>query len=298
MNKKKSRTTLKDNLTAYLFVGPFVVLAAVFMIYPILKGFVSSLYNTKWAGDVFVGLQNYVTIFTKDIYVLSIRNSLLFVVTVVPLLVIFGLWIAGSVFDKIPRYVSFVRICLYIPVIASMVVMSIIWRYILDSQTGLVKYFSMLMGTENVDLLASRKWALILVIFILFTMNIGQSVLLYIADMIGIPKELIEASVIDGASRWGMFRHILIPLTKPTTVFVFITQTSAVLKVFIVIQLLTKGGPNYGTTSMMYLLYQEAFERSNTGVACAMGVLMFLISLVLILIRSAVDRKGKEYDRP
>ncbi len=294
MNKKKLRRTLAENLKAYLFVGPFVALAGAFMVYPIVSGFVTSLYNTKWAGDVFVGLKNYIDIFTKDVYLLSIRNSLLFVITVVPLLIVIGIWIAGSVFDKIPRYVSFVRICLYIPVIASMVVMSIIWRYILDSQTGLVKYFSMLMGTESVNLLASQKWALILVIFILFTMNIGQSVLLYIADMIGIPKELLEAATIDGASRWDLFRHILIPLTKPTTIFVFITQTSAVLKVFIVIQLLTKGGPNYGTTSMMYLLYQEAFENSNTGAACALGVLMFLISLVLIMIRFVVDRKGKE----
>lgn len=294
MNKKKLRRTLAENLKAYLFVGPFVALAGAFMVYPIVSGFVTSLYNTKWAGDVFVGLKNYIDIFTKDVYLLAIRNSLLFVITVVPLLIVIGIWIAGSVFDKIPRYVSFVRICLYIPVIASMVVMSIIWRYILDSQTGLVKYFSMLMGTESVNLLASQKWALILVIFILFTMNIGQSVLLYIADMIGIPKELLEAATIDGASRWDLFRHILIPLTKPTTIFVFITQTSAVLKVFIVIQLLTKGGPNYGTTSMMYLLYQEAFENSNTGVACALGVLMFLISLVLIMIRFVVDRKGKE----
>lgn len=294
MNKKKLRRTLAENLKAYLFVGPFVALASAFMVYPIVSGFVTSLYNTKWAGDVFVGLKNYIDIFTKDVYLLSIRNSLLFVITVVPLLIVIGIWIAGSVFDKIPRYVSFVRICLYIPVIASMVVMSIIWRYILDSQTGLVKYFSMLMGTESVNLLASQKWALILVIFILFTMNIGQSVLLYIADMIGIPKELLEAATIDGASRWDLFRHILIPLTKPTTIFVFITQTSAVLKVFIVIQLLTKGGPNYGTTSMMYLLYQEAFENSNTGAACALGVLMFLISLVLIMIRFVVDRKGKE----
>lgn len=294
MNKKKLRRTLAENLKAYLFVGPFVALAGAFMVYPIVSGFVTSLYNTKWAGDVFVGLKNYIDIFTKDVYLLSIRNSLLFVITVVPLLIVIGIWIAGSVFDKIPRYVSFVRICLYISVIASMVVMSIIWRYILDSQTGLVKYFSMLMGTESVNLLASQKWALILVIFILFTMNIGQSVLLYIADMIGIPKELLEAATIDGASRWDLFRHILIPLTKPTTIFVFITQTSAVLKVFIVIQLLTKGGPNYGTTSMMYLLYQEAFENSNTGAACALGVLMFLISLVLIMIRFVVDRKGKE----
>ncbi len=294
MRNSKLRKSLIENLQAYMFVGPFVVLASVFMVYPIFNGFVTSFYNTKWAGKVFVGLKNYIDVFTSDISILALRNTLLYVVTVVPLLIVFGIWIAGSVFDKMPRYVSFVRICIYLPVIASMVVMSIIWRYILDSQTGLVKYFSMLLGTESVNLLASQKWSLIVVIFILFTMNIGQTVLLYIADMIGIPKELIEAATIDGASRTNIFRHILIPLTKPTTVLTFITQTSAVLKVFIVIQLLTKGGPNYGTTSLMYLLYEEAFENSDTGAACALGVLMFLISLVLVMFRFIADRKGKE----
>lgn len=289
LNKRHS-----TDWSAYLFIAPFVILAAVFMVYPILKGFWTSLFSTKWAGDVFVGLDNYKKIFTDDVYLKALRNTMLYVVTVVPLLIVVGLWIAGSVFDKHPKYVSFVRVCLYIPVIASMVVMSIIWRFILDSQTGLIKYFSMLLGGEAVNLLAEEKSAIILVIFILFTMNIGQTVLLYIADMLGIPKELIEASTIDGASRTDLFRYILIPLTKPTSLFIFITQTSAVLKVFVVIQQLTKGGPNYGTTSLMYLLYQEAFENSRTGMACAIGVLMFLISLILVLMRFAAERKGKE----
>ena len=160
-----------------------------------------------------------------------------------------------------------------------MVVMSIIWRFILDSQTGLVKYFSMLLGGEAVNLLASEKSAIALVIFILFTMNIGQTVLLYIADMLGIPKDLIEAATIDGASRTHLFWYLLIPLTKPTTILVFITQTSAVLKVFIVIQLLTKGGPNYGTTSLMYLLYpilSFCFLRTKTlseeSIFCSVGI--------------------------
>lgn len=294
MRKYKPAKRLRQDYAAYLFVAPFVLLALVFMVYPIARGFVTSLYSTKWAGDVFVGLANYKKIFTNPVYLKAIRNTLLYVVTVVPLLIVIGIWIAGSVFDKRPKYVSFVRVCLYLPVIASMVVMSIIWRFVLDSQTGLVKYFSMLIGGEPINLLASEVSSLILVIFILFTMNIGQTVLLYVADMLGISKELIEASTIDGASRLDLFRYILVPLTKPTTVLVFITQTSAVLKVFIVVQLLTKGGPNYGTTSLMYLLYQEAFENSNTGLACALGVLMFLMSLILVMLRFVAERKGKE----
>lgn len=294
MRERKLRRGSSTDWSAYLFIAPFVALVAVFMVYPIFKGFWTSMFSTKWGKDVFIGLDNYIKIFTDDVYLKAIRNTMIYVATVVPLLIVIGLWIAGCVFDKRPKYVSFVRVCLYIPVIASMVVMSIIWRFMLDSSSGLVKYFSMVFGVEAVNLLAEEKSALILVIFILFTMNIGQTVLLYIADMLGIPKELIEASTIDGASRIDLFRYILMPLTKPTSLFIFITQTSAVLKVFVVIQQLTKGGPYYGTTSLMYLLYQEAFENSRTGMACAIGVLMFLISLILVIMRFSVERKGKE----
>lgn len=291
MARNKIQKRSKYDNAAYLFIAPFVILAIFFMLYPILKGFYSSLFNSKWAGDVFVGLDNYKKIFTNPVYLKAIRNTLIYVVTVVPLLIVLGIWIAGSVFDKHPKYVTFVRVCLYLPVICSMVVMSIIWRYILDSQNGLVKYFSTIFGGQPVNLLASEKTAVILVIFVLFTMNIGQTVLLYIADMISIPKDLFEAATIDGATRTDLFRYLLIPLTKPTSIFIFITQTSAVLKVFVVIQLLTKGGPNYGTTSLMYLLYQEGFENSNTGLACAIGVLMFVISLGLIMLQFAANRK-------
>lgn len=291
MNKK-----FLESLKAYVFIGPFVILSGAFMIYPVFQGFIRSVYNSKWNRTVFVGLENYKKIFSNDVYLLSIKNSLLFVLVVVPLLIVFGIWIGGSIFDKKPLYVSSVRACLYIPVIASMVVMSIIWRFILDSQTGLVRYFAMVLGYDKApNILADRTWTLVLLMIILFTMNIGQTVLLYVADMIGISRDLIEACRIDGGSRLDLFCYVLVPLTMPTTILTFITQTSAVLKVFVVIQLLTKGGPNYGTTTMMYLLYQDAFENRDTGTASAMGVLMFMISLILISMRFvAMSRERKE----
>lgn len=287
------RKKLMANLQAYLFVGPFVILSVVFMIYPIISGFISSFYTTRFSRNAFVGLENYIKIFTDDIYLIGIRNSVLFVITVVPLLIIMGIWISGAIFDKLPSYISAVRVCLYIPVIASMVVMSIIWRFILDSQSGLVKYISMVFGFEAVNVLADRTWTLVLLIFILFTMNIGQSVILYVADMIGTSRDLIEACKIDGGSRLDMYRYVLVPLTRPTTVFIFITQTAAVIRVFVVIQLLTRGGPSYQSTTMMYLMYQQAFEQGNTGVGSAIGVLLFLFTLVLVLLQQLVTGKRK-----
>lgn len=280
-SKPKPRT--KSDWTGYLFVLPFVILASIFMLYPMVKGIYNSFFDFRFGGASFVGLSNYVKVFTKDLNITAIRNTLIFVFTVVPLLCFGSFIISGSVFDKSHRYTSFVRICLYLPVIASAAVMSIIWRFLLDSQTGLLRYFFDLAGAAPVNLLGETKWAMLVLILVLFSMNVGQCVVLYVAAMIGIPKDMLEALELDGGNRWTLFRHILWPLTKPTTLLIFINQTSAVMRVFVLIQLLTNGGPSRTTTSMMYLLYQEGIAGSNFGLASALGVVMFLFSVILVL---------------
>lgn len=276
---------LHEALAGYLFSAPFIILAAVFMLYPMAKGIYNSFFDFRFGNTRFVGIENYIKVFTSDIYLLSIKNTLLLVFIVVPLLIVLGLGIAGSVFDKAGRYTSFVRICLYLPVIASAAVMSIIWRFLLDSQTGLLRYFYDVAGMTPFNLLGDKTWAMIVIIFVLFTMNLGQCVVLYIAAMIGIPRDIIEALEIDGGNRWDMFRYILIPHSRPTTLLIFVTQTSAVIRVFILIQLLTNGGPSRTTTSMMYLLYQEGISNGNFGLASVLGIVMFLFSIILVLIQ-------------
>ena len=257
------------------------------------KGIYNSFFDFRFGSQLFVGMQNYIHVFTDKVYLLAIRNSLIFVFAVVSLLVVFGILISGSIYDKHRFYVSGVRTCLYIPVICSMVVMAIIWRFMLDSQTGLLRYFYDSIGMKPVNLLGDAKWTLVILIIILFTMNIGQSVVLYVANMISIPKELSEALEIDGGKRTHLFRYILIPLSKPTTLFIIVTQTAAMLRVFAVIQLLTNGGPNYSSTTMMYLLYQEGLLYGNFGSASALGVVMFIMTLVLVLIQFKLVRQEK-----
>ena len=292
--KLRNRRSLAESLSGYLFIAPYLILSVIFMLYPIVMQFVQSMYKVKFQKTMFVGLQNFQAILKTPTYVKGITNTLLFTFIVVPLLIVAGIWIAGAIFDKMPAYVSAVRICLYLPVIVSMVVMVTIWRFILDSQTGLVRYFCTLLGSEPVNLLADPIMARIVVMAVLFLVNIGQCVLLYVADMVGISKDLLDASQIDGVSRFGLYRYILIPLSKPTTVFVFITEVSSILKVFVIIQLMTSGGPNYATTTMMYQLYNDAFYYSNNGIASAMGVLMFLMALILISLRLFTELRGKK----
>lgn len=275
----------KEALEGSLFIAPFLLFAAVFMLFPMFKGIINSFYDFKFGGHIFVGLQNYLDIFKDKVYLQSMKNTLLFVFAVVPLLIVVGILVAGSVFDKCQAYMSFVRVSLYVPVVASMVVMAIIWRFLLDSQSGLLRYFYMVFDIAPVNLLGDANWTRILLIIILFTMNIGQSIILYLAVMIGIPSDLTDALKIDGGARLDLFRHILIPISAPITLFIFITQTAAVLRVFVVIQLLTNGGPNYGSTTMMYQLYQQGFRYGNFGTASALGVVMFIFTLALALVQ-------------
>lgn len=287
-----SKQKIQSSLIGYLFAAPFILFAAIFILYPMIKGVYNSFFDFRFGKISFVGIENYMKVFTDDIYLLSIKNSLLYTVTVVPLLIIFGIFISGSIFDKLPGYVSFVRICLYIPVIASLVVMSIIWRFMLDSQSGLLRYIYDLINMRPVNLLGDANWTFTILVLILFAVDIGQCVVLYIANMIGIPKDIIEALEIDGGNRYHLFRYILIPFCRPTTLFVFITQTAAVIRVFVVIQLLTNGGPNHSSTSMMYLLYQEGFANGNFGSASALGVVMFFFSVLLVLVQfKAIKQK-------
>lgn len=275
----------KDTLAGYLFCAPFLLLSLVFIIYPMLKGIYNSFFDFRFGNVKFVGINNFVKVFSKTNYLQSITNTLIMVAVVVPLLLIIGIIISGSIFDKARSYTSFVRICLYLPVIASATVMSIIWRFLLDSQTGLLRYVYDIMGKTPFNLLGDKTWAVVVVMFVLFTMNIGQCVVMYVASMLGIPNDMIEALEIDGGNRFHLFKYILIPHCKPTTLLIFVTQTSAVMRVFVLIQQLTNGGPSRATTSMMYLLYQEGFANGNFGLASALGIVMFVLSILLVLVQ-------------
>jgi multiple sugar transport system permease protein len=282
---------LKNNLVGYMFCAPFLGLALVFILYPMCKGLYNSFFDFRFNEVTFVGVDNYKKILESSLYRQAISNTLLLTVIVVPLLCALGIVIAGSIFDKNRSYVSFVRITLYLPVIASVVVMSLIWRFMLDSQTGLLRYFYNCIGAEVFNVLGEPKTALMVIMFILFTVNIGQCVILYLATMIGIPKDLIEAMEIDGGNRWDLFRYILIPFSNGVTLLNLVTQTAAIIRVFAVTQLLTNGGPNHGTTTMMYLIYQEGFTNGNFGPASALGMVLFLFSVILVLLQFGVIKK-------
>ena len=240
-----------------------------------------SLFRFTYVGEEFIGFENYKTLFEDPIFLKAISNTIIFVIGIVFLTIIFGLFVATTVYDKNPKYISFIRGSYYLPVMVSMVVMSMVWTFLLNPANGLITYIFNEIGIKNVNLLGNVNTVMYTVIFVTFVGNVGQSIILYIAAMIGIPSDYFEAAEIDGASRWQRITKILIPLVRPTTLYLTVINIIAVLKIFVVIQLLTGGGPNNASVTMMYYLYQNAFVYNNTGVAAAVGVLMFIFAVLL-----------------
>lgn len=282
LSLEKNRIRKNTSQTAgYLFIAPQMLLMLIFIVYPVIKGFKMSLYKVYGMDSYFVGLDNFKALFEDTVFVKSILNTVFFVVAIVLLTIIFALFVSTTVYDKNARYVSFIRGSYYLPVMVSMVVMSIVWNFLLNPSNGLVSYVFQQMGAGHVNLLGNPKTVMPIIVFVTFVGNVGQAIILYLATMIGISPDYFEAAQLDGATRWQRIRHIIIPLVRPTTAYLIVINIIAVLKIFVVIQLLTGGGPNNASVTMMYYLYQNAFVYNNTGAASAIGVLMFMIALIL-----------------
>ncbi|MFC3800227.1 carbohydrate ABC transporter permease [Cohnella sp. GCM10012308] len=272
---------LKESITGYLFILPQFLLFLVFIVYPIVEGIRLSFYKIQFQKETFVGFDNYADLFADPVFFKSVVNTVVFVVFIVLLTVLFALFVSSSVFDKNAKYVSFIRGSYYIPVMVSMVVMSMIWSFLLNPANGLISHTARELDFGIVNLLGNKTTVLPVIIFVTFATNVGQAIILYVASMIGVPKDLFEAAEVDGASRVRVIFQILIPLVKPTTVYITIINIIAVLKIFVVIQLLTGGGPNNASVTMMYYLYNNAFKYNQLGIASAVGVIMFFITLLL-----------------
>ncbi|TBL80158.1 carbohydrate ABC transporter permease [Paenibacillus thalictri] len=285
--------SIKDSITGYLFISPQILIFLIFLVYPIIEGIRLSLYRINYQTEKFVGLDNYVTLFTDPVFFKALINTVVFVVFIVILTVGFSLFVAAAVFDKNAKYVSFIRASYYIPVMVSMVVMSMVWSFLLNPANGLISYFSQEMGFGTVNLLGKTTTVMPVIIFVTFVTNVGQAIILYIAAMLGVSKDLFEAAEVDGASRWHVITKILIPSVQSTTIYITIINIIAVLKIFVVIQLLTGGGPNNASVTLMYYLYNNAFKYNQLGVASAVGVIMFIITMLLSVpqLRSLIKEK-------
>lgn len=277
MKKKKFLKTA----TPYFFILPWIIGFLVFTFGPLLLSLIMSFFDWPLTGEkVFVGLGNYIEMFTQDDQVLkSLGISLRYAAIFVPLNLILALFLAMLITQPL-RGVKVYRAIFYIPAAISSVAISIIWSWILNSDYGVLNYLLSLIGIEGPDWLVDPAWALFAVI-LASAFGVGTMMLIFYTDMKNISTEIYEAASIDGAGPARKFFSITLPIITPTLLFNLITSIISSFQQVTLVMLLTGGGPLQSTYFYGLMTYNNAFKHHKMGYASANAWVMFIIILLL-----------------
>ena len=268
----------------YLFLLPAFVLLAVFFFIPFIdtillsfKDFSTDIYNPQ-----FIGFSNYIQLFKSKVFYTTLTNTFLFLIMVVPILALLPLIVAIFINQKI-KWVNIYKILIYLPVIISIVVVAIAFKW-LYAQQGILNYLAELFGLSAIGWLTDTKFALLSVAIVTIYKGIGYYMMIYLSALIGVPKDLYEAADIDGASEIKKHLTVTIPQIMPTIALVVIISSISALKVFTEIYVMTKGGPLNSTKTIVYYIYERAFENLDLSMASAASVVLLLVILAFSII--------------
>ena len=288
------RLVLQENIAAYLFLLPFLIFFVAFVLYPMFMCVYTSFFDaTMGRKDVFVGLQNYRELFHDSVFWVALRNTMVIVLVSVPVTCAFSLWVA-SVISKMPvAATSAFRCIFYLPVVTGSVAVTMVWKWMFNNYYGIFNYLGQNTGLidKPINWLGDPKYALGCIILILLTTSVGQPIVLYVSALDNVDKSLVEAAEVDGATPIQAFWRIKWPQMMPTTLYILVITTINSVQCFALIQLLTSGGPNHATDTVMYYIYYSAYTLFRFGYGNAMGVIL----AIFIGILSAVQfRLAKE----
>ncbi len=246
----------------------------------------SNIYNPTW-----VGLQNYIKLFQSPIFYKVLLNTFLYLFIAVPILAIVPLFLAILLNQNI-KGITLYKILIYLPVIVSIVVAAIAFKWLYADQ-GILNYVIQKMGFDAVGWLTDTRFALISVIIVTIWKGIGYYMMIYLAALMSVPKELYEACEIDGASTLKKHLTVTIPHIMPTLALVSTISAISAMKVFAEIYVMTKGGPLNSSKTIVYYIYERAFENLDLGYASAMAVVLLIIVMIFSLINILCFEKNK-----
>ena len=292
VNTKSRRLMMRETVTSYLFLTPFLLFFVMFVLYPMFMCVYTSFFDaTMGREDVFIGFANYEELFNDPIFWKALKNTMVIVLVSVPITCAFSLWVASAI-SKMPVVATSAFRCIfYLPVVTGSVAVTVVWKWMFNNYYGIFNYlgkdvFGIL--EKNVNWLGDERYALWCIILILLTTSVGQPIVLYVSALDNVDKALVEAAEVDGATQMQAFWKIKWPQMMPTTLYILVITTINSFQCFALIQLLTSGGPNNSTMTIMYYIYYNAFKLYRYGYGNAMGVILAIIIAIL----SAVQFKA------
>ncbi|NHN32370.1 carbohydrate ABC transporter permease [Paenibacillus agricola] len=301
--KKVARTNKKalqrkETIAGFLFVSPMLIGVTILTLIPIIATFVLSFADWNFVAGMnglkWVGFKNFANLAEDATFLKSLGNNALFLLTV-PIYLAISMALA-IIINKNVYLKSYFKVAFFMPYISSVVAVAIVWQVLFHPSAGPINQFLRSIGITNPPLwIADPSYALISVMMISVWVSIGFNLIIYLAGLQSIPKDLYEAADIDGANGWLKFRKITMPMLSSTTFFLLVTGIISTFKVFDLIAILTKGGPLNSTSMLVWYLYDTAFGNLKIGYASAMAVALFACVLLITLLQWVGQKKWVNY---
>lgn len=294
MESKKSKIRLRQTLTAYSFIAPNFIGFFIFTLIPVVFSLILAF--MKWdsfSSPEFIGLKNFVKMAGDDTFWISLTNTVVYTVAVVPLTMVCALGLAILLNQKI-KGMKFYRTAFFFPYVTSLVAIAVVWNMLFHPTmgpiNGVLKHFM----ANPPGWTSSSQWALTAIIIVSVWKGMGYYMILYLAGLQSIPAELYEAASMDGAGKWRQFLNVTLPSLRPTTFFVTIMLIINCFKIFDLVQVMTDGGPGLATNVLVYEIYNEAFKKFNFGYASAISLVLFVIVLGITILQFSVENRNNK----
>ena len=287
----------KRGMAPYLFLLPFFLIYLVFLIYPVLAAFRLSFYESSgFGGDTFAGLANYTRLVQDSRYLEALKNTTIYALASVFILSPLALLVAVAIRSFVvptAAFKSFYRIIFFLPFITSFVVIALMFNLVFNNEFGLLNNAVSAIGLPTLDWLRNERVALLAIIIVAIWTYLGINALYFLAGLQNIPEEVLEASAVDGATRWQTFWRVTLPLLRPVILFVVVQATIFSYQIFEIPFLLTNGGPSDATLTLAIYLYEVGFREFDRGYAAAIGYSMAVIAVILAAAQILVARRSE-----
>lgn len=287
-------------MTAYVFLAPALMALGVFFFLPVIAALVLSLTDfdiyslADFSNARFVGLKNYIDLMNDPLFWKALKNTLYFVAVGGPLSVMTSLGAALLVNSRLIRFKGVFRSIYFLPVVTTLVAVSIVWRFLYHPRYGMLNYVLSLVGIGQIDWLGDPVWAMPAIILLAVWKNFGYNMIIFIAGLQNIPDYLYEAARLDGASPLQQFRAITVPMLAPTTFFVVIITMIGYFQLFAEPYVMTDGGPLQSTMSVVLMMYKAGFKWWSMGYSAAVAFALFAIIAGATVIQMKLQRHAND----
>jgi multiple sugar transport system permease protein len=294
--RPERRSGRREGRAAWVLAIPFCLLFLAFTAWPVVQSLFMSITDTK-ARDLrnpfsvnIIGLDNYTKALSDPVFRKAALNTAYFVLIGMPLTLVLALAAAVALDKGITRFRSIFRLGFYTPVITSIVAVAVVWRFLLQDPGGLINTALGWVGIDGPNWLGDPNWSMPALIMMASWRNFGTAMIIFLAGLQAVPPELHEAAAIDGAGTWRRFRHITMPLLRPTLLFVMVTTAIGYLQFFEEPFVMTQGGPLNSTISLSMYTYNQ-FGYGNYGLASAMSYLIFIVIAIVTAVQFRLLRE-------